>query len=184
MRKIVCIIMLFTLVFLNTISFAETELNLAAMTTEELTKLHEEISKELLFRTGLPFIFYSAQFGLHMPVEVKASPDIYTAYVPDFIGMNFANIGTYDEEDNIFYFKFGPPALSYMILNYITVDGEAIDLQDREQKKQYVVVWQSPAPNTEVKYSYLKIGDYEQTATASNVTLSGITLYLAKIENK
>lgn len=84
-------------------------------------------------------------------VQIKESPDKYTAYIKDYIGDNCASIG---------YESMGGDRNDYVGEGYIklilcTEDGHYIGVSD-ELLKDYVVVDQSLKPNTEVKFTFEK----------------------------
>ena len=84
-------------------------------------------------------------------VEIKESPDKYTAYIKDYVNRNCAVVGYQsmggDRNDYI--------GEGYIHLIMITENGEYVGVSN-EELKNYVVVAQSLAPNTEVKFTYEK----------------------------
>ena len=90
-----------------------------------------------------------------VPNDVKQSPDKYTYYVKDYTNMNLASIGYYSLGGELLD-KYGGGQIK---INYVTPQGTYIDIEDEEDKKNYVVVAQSVTPNTELKYTFEKDSD-------------------------
>ena len=88
----------------------------------------------------------------HLPVAVNPSPDKYTWYVRDYVGSNVAAVGYTslggDRRD-----KYGAGNIELVL---VTVDGTWVDPEDKSLLQKYVVIGQSPAANTEFKYTYEK----------------------------
>ena len=87
----------------------------------------------------------------HTFVQIKESPDKYTAYIKDYVSRNCATVG---------YESMGGDRNDYVGRGYIhvamiTEDGTYIGVSDEELKNYYVVA-QNLEPNTEVKYTYEK----------------------------
>lgn len=82
----------------------------------------------------------------------KASPDKYTQYVDNYVGMNAASVGntSFGGERQI---DLGAGRL---IVTYVTPDGSYAGPYDEDGLKNYVVVAQSIEPNTEVKLTFMK----------------------------
>ena len=110
-------------------------------------------------------------------VDVKQSPDKYTFYVKDYKNMNAASIGFvnllgYVVDD------YGPGVVR---LDFITPDGQYIDLENKDELKKYVVVDQTIKPNTEIKYIYDKDEDGEEYDNLTEYqTISQIDLIVKK----
>lgn len=86
----------------------------------------------------------------HTPVYVDSAPDKYTCYVEDYVGKNLASFGyTSMGGDRREY--YGKTTVEFALY---TVDGTAIDIDDEEELRKYIVVDQSPAPNTEFRLTY------------------------------
>lgn len=67
-------------------------------------------------------------------------------------------------------------------LNLVTDDGSYIDPENDDILKQYVVVSQDIAPNSEMRLTYLKKSDgTEYSNLIDSQTYKGITLYLRKL---
>ena len=87
----------------------------------------------------------------HEFVQIKESPDKYTAYIKDYVSRNCATIG---------YESLGGDRNDYVGRGYIhlvmvTESGEYPGISD-EELKNYYVVSQSLEPNTEVKFTFQK----------------------------
>lgn len=83
-------------------------------------------------------------------IEIKASPDKYTWYIKNYIGKNAASIG---------YTSMGGDRMDeygngYLKLVLQTPNGEFVDIENEDSLKEWKVIGQSLAPNTEIKYTY------------------------------
>lgn len=87
--------------------------------------------------------------------QINASPDKYTQYVADYTGRNLASCG-YTSLGGDLMDDYGA---AYVELVIMSEDGSFIDPEDRESLKNYVVVSQSIAPNTEFSLTFLKDGE-------------------------
>ena len=83
-------------------------------------------------------------------VEIKQSPDKYTWYLKQYVGMNAASVG-YESMDGFRRDAYGAGALKIV---FVADDGTYIDPGNEEQLKNYVVTGQSLDPNTEIKYTF------------------------------
>lgn len=83
-------------------------------------------------------------------VAVNQSPDKYTWYVKNYVGMNAASVG-YAAMGG---FRADAYGAGYLKVVYRTPDGSHLDSDDEEQLKGYVVTGQDLAPNTELKYTF------------------------------
>lgn len=81
---------------------------------------------------------------------IKASPDKYTWYVKDYVGMNAASIG-YTSLNGDRRDAYGAGNIKIV---YLTSDGSYVDVNDDEDLKKYVVTGQNLEPNTEIKYTF------------------------------
>ena len=88
-------------------------------------------------------------------VQIKQSPDKYTWYVKNYVGMNAASVG-YSDVDTNRYDRYGAGSVRIV---FVTEDGTYIDPEDEEQLKEYVVIDQNLEPNTEIKYTFLLDSD-------------------------
>ena len=84
--------------------------------------------------------------------SLKPSPDKYTQYVDKYVGMNAANVG-YASLGGDRMIRIGDGLLEIV---YVTADGSYVGIDDEEALKNYVIVAQSPEPNTEVKLAFEK----------------------------
>ena len=86
----------------------------------------------------------------HVPEKVNPSPDKYTWYIQDYVGRNAAGFGyTSLGGDRLEQYGHG-----YMEFCFITPDGSYLDFSDEKALSKYVVIGQSPAPNTELKLTF------------------------------
>ena len=109
--------------------------------------------------------------------EVKPSPDKYTQYVDDYTGMNANSIG-YTSLGGERLIKLGA---GHLKIDFITPDGEYIDINDEESLKQYVITGQSPAPNTEVKLVFLTNSEGQEYSNLVDYqTIENIDLVVKK----
>ena len=136
-------VLMLTLLLLFTTAYAE--IDLSGMSHEELAALRDQID-ELLGsdqNTGTA----NTTDTPHMPVAIKASPDKSTWYIQDYVGRNAAGFG---------YTSLGGDRLErygagYVQFIFMTENGAYLDFEDESLLKQYVVIGQSQAPNTELK---------------------------------
>ena len=91
-------------------------------------------------------------------VEIKTSPDKYTWYIKNYIGKNMAAIGyTSMGGDRMDSYGSG-----YIELILLTPDGEYVDIHNEDDLKNWRVIGQSLAPNTEIKYTFQVDSDGEE----------------------
>lgn len=83
-------------------------------------------------------------------VTIKTSPDKYTWYVKNYVGMNASSVG-YTALDGMRHDKYGAGVLDIVL---VTPSGEYIDPEDDAALGNYYVVGQSLEPNTELKYTF------------------------------
>ena len=81
-------------------------------------------------------------------VEIKTSPDKYTWYIKNYVGKNAASLG---------YTSMGGDRMEsygngYLRLVFQAPNGEFIDIHNEDSLKEWRVIAQSLAPNTELKY--------------------------------
>ena len=90
-------------------------------------------------------------------IVIKSAPDKYTAYIKNYVNRNCASIGYQslggDRMDQI--------GNGYLKLIMIDTEGTFFDTDD-ESLKEYSVVSQSYAPNTEIKFTYQKDSNGEE----------------------
>lgn len=85
------------------------------------------------------------------PVAIKNSPDKYTWYIKNYVGMNAASVG-YTAISGERRDSYGPGTLK---LVFKTSDGTYVDYEDDEALQGYWVIAQDYEPNTELKYTFL-----------------------------
>lgn len=91
-------------------------------------------------------------------VEIKTSPDKYTWYIKNYVGKNMASIGyTSMGGDRMDSYGSG-----YIELILLTPDGEYVDIHNEDDLKNWRVIGQSLAPNTEIKYTFQVDSDGEE----------------------
>lgn len=112
--------------------------------------------------------------------KINASPDKYTSYVKDYVGRNLAGCGYISMLGDL-RDAYGAGNLELII---ITNDGSYIDLEDEnveEILKQYTVVGQGVAPNTEIKYEFAKNSEGNEYSFTSWQNREEIELYVEKM---
>ena len=131
------------------------------------------ISEEVLGRV--------AEATAQVPTAVTPSPDKYTWYVADYVGRNLASVGyTSMGGDRMDAYGAG-----YIKLIPITVDGTYVDISDEDVLKQYVVLGQSPAANTEIEYIFEKDSKgQEYFGLINNQSLEQLDLIVARIDGR
>lgn len=108
-------------------------------------------------------------------VPITPSPDKYTHYIRNYVGKNVASFGYAsligDRRD-----KYGAGNIR---LNLVADDGVYLDPEDIDTLKQYVVVSQDIAPNTEMKLTFLKDSKgNEYSNLVDSQTYEAVTLYV------
>ena len=94
--------------------------------------------------------------------EIKTSPDKYTWYIKNYVGRNCATIG-YFTVGGFINESYGD---GYIKLIIITEDGSFVD---SDTLKDYVVIEQSVAPNTELKYVFSDNEKYSNLVVSQNI---------------
>lgn len=100
--------------------------------------------------TGTAATEQSSSASQSQTVTIKQSPDKYTWYVKNYVGMNANAIG-YTALNGQRMDQYGS---GYVKIVFVTKDGAHIKLDDEESLKQYKVSAQSVEPNTEIKYTF------------------------------
>lgn len=109
---------------------------------------------------------------------IKQSPDKYTWYMKDYVGMNAASVG-YEALDGFRHDAYGSGNIKVI---YVAPDGAYVDPGNEEQLKEYVVVGQSVDPNTEMKYEYELDDEGEEYDNLINFqTIEEIVLAVDKV---
>lgn len=111
-------------------------------------------------------------------VTIKQSPDKYTWYIKDYVGMNAGSFGytalAGDRRD-----AYGA---GNIILVFKTEDGSYVGVKDEEALKDYVVTGQDLEPNTELKYTFQTDSNGEEYDNlVDNQTYDEIVLSVAKV---
>lgn len=104
-------------------------------------------------------------------VQIKKSPDKYTHYVKNYVGMNAANVG-YMAMDGRRHDEYGNGV--HPVIVFVTPDGTHIDSSDSESKllRKYRVSNQNVAPNTKIKSTFDKDEDgteYDNLTTWNSI---------------
>lgn len=84
-------------------------------------------------------------------LTIKESPDKYTWYIKNYVGKNCASVGEYSTYSEKRLDEYGT---GYLEILFVSPDGEYIDHESNDFLKEYKVVGQSLAPNTELKLSF------------------------------
>lgn len=112
-------------------------------------------------------------------VPINPSPDKYTWYIRNYVGKNVASCGYTSLGGN----RMDEYGAGYIRLNLIADDGAYIDPEDKEQLRQYVVAGQDIAPNTEMKFVFLKDSDGEEYSNLIDTqSFEAITLYVHRLD--
>lgn len=90
--------------------------------------------------------------------SLNPSPDKYTQYVDNYVGRNAASIG-YTSLGGDRLVEIGEGLLD---ITFVTADGSYVGPDNEDDLKNYAVVAQSIAPNTEVKLEFEKDSDGEE----------------------
>ena len=108
----------------------------------------------------------------HEPVTIKESPDKYTWYIRDYVGKNLASIGKGGDER---YEGYGEGKIYF---SFTSTDGSLVSKKNLED---YIVISQSVAPNTELKYQYEKNSKGEEYSWIETQNIEKIEFKVAKI---
>lgn len=112
---------------------------------------------------------------------IQPSPDKYTRYVKNYVGMNLASAG---------YVSMGGDyrdsyAHANVKLNFVADDGSFIDPEDTEALSQYVVTGQDVAPNTEMLLTYAVDQDgVEYDNLIESQSIESISLTVSKVNQE
>lgn len=115
----------------------------------------------------------------HKPSPVNASPDKYTYYIDDYVGLNLANVG-YTSLGGDRLERYGSAVIEFCI---VTPDGTYVDIEDDDEISKYIVVGQSIAPNSELKLIYRKDSngnEYSNLIEYQNIDV--VDLYVARLD--
>ncbi len=112
-----------------------------------------------------------------LPMPAMQSDDKHIAYIANYVGKNCANIGytsiSGDRNDYL--------GDTYIHLIYVTADGSYVDVENEEELKQYVVVAQSIAPNTETKLGFALDSDGNEYSFTNWQSIEEIVLQVKKV---
>lgn len=112
-------------------------------------------------------------------VSINPSPDKYTWYIRNYVGKNVASCG-YTSLGGDRMDKYGA---GYLRFNLIADDGAYLDPEDKNQLRQYVVTGQDIAPNTEMKFVFLKDSNGEEYSSLIDTqSFESITLYVHRLD--
>lgn len=126
---------------------------------------------------GAPSATDSSPAQTQESVFIKPSPDKYTWYIKDYVGMNAASIG-YEALDGFRRDQYGNGIIKVI---YVSDDGTYVDPGNEEQLKEYVVTAQNLEPNTEMKYVYEVDSNGEEYENLINFqTIDEIVLAVSK----
>lgn len=110
--------------------------------------------------------------------EITPSPDKYTWYIKDYVGMNAASVG-YEALDGFRHDAYGDGNIKVI---FVAGDGTYIDPGNEKQLKEYVVTGQSLEPNTEMKLTYEVDSEGEEYSNLVNFqTIDEIVLSVGKV---
>ncbi len=97
-------------------------------------------------------------------VKIKQSPDKYTWYMKNYVGMNAAAVG-YTALSGQRMDRYGMGCIKIV---YVTTDGRYLDIEDDKDLKGYKVSAQSYSPNTEIKYAFYVDSDGSESDSLVN----------------
>lgn len=110
--------------------------------------------------------------------SITQSPDKYTWYIKDYVGMNAASVG-YEAIDGFRHDAYGSGNIK---LVFVAADGTYVDPGNDDQLKEYVVTGQNVEPNTEMKYEYEVDSDGEEYDNLINFqTIDEVVLSVDKV---
>lgn len=118
----------------------------------------------------------TAQEESNNMVVIKESPDKYTWYILNYVGKNASTVG-YESMGGERRDSYGDSNLKLVM---ITLDGSYVGVSD-EELKEYVVVKQDIAPNTELKYTYDIDSDGDESYYPDQKSIEEIVLQVKKI---
>lgn len=114
-------------------------------------------------------------------IPIKASPNRYTWYMRNYVGRNVASFG-YTSLGGARMDEYGAGHIKFI---FIADDGAYLDPGDFDLLKQYVVVRQDIAPNTEIRLTFMKDSrGNEYSNLVQSQTYESITLYVHKLNVK
>ena len=112
-------------------------------------------------------------------IEIKQSPDKYTWYIKNYVGKNCAAIGDWWTIGGYIHDSYGEGSIK---IHVFAEDGSFVD---SETAKEYVVVRQSIAPNTELKYTFQMNEDgTESKYFIESQNIEEIEVYVKRISER
>ena len=112
-------------------------------------------------------------------IEIKQSPDKYTWYIKNYVGKNCAAIGDWWTIGGYIHDSYGEGSIK---IHVFAEDGSIVD---SETAKEYDVVRQSIAPNTELKYTFQMNEDgTESKYFIESQNIEEIEVYVKRISER
>ena len=111
-------------------------------------------------------------------IAIHSSPDKYTWYMRNYVGKNVAAFG---------YTSLGGDRMDeygagHIKLNFVADDGAYLDPSNYDQLKQYVVIRQDIAPNTEIHLTFMRDSKgNEYSNLVQSQSYESITLYVHRL---
>lgn len=158
-----------------------TELKLTFLTDENGEEYNNLVDVQSYDEIVLSVKKVGEKDGGDMPLTaIKPSPDKYTRYMADYTGRNAANCGYTSMLGN----RIAEYGQGNIKLNILSADGSFIDIKDEEALKDYYVVSQSPSPDTEIKFRFMKDeSGKEYAALVETQSIEEADLYVTRIGN-
>ena len=113
----------------------------------------------------------------HEFVEINLSPDKYTWYLKDYYGKNLASFG----HTTMGGFRSDDYGDGYVRFSFLTPNGEFVDIQDENDLKNWRVIGQNIAPNTEIKYIFEREEDGTESTWVAYQNVEEVVLALAPV---
>lgn len=110
-------------------------------------------------------------------VTIKQSPDKYTWYMKNYVGMNAAAVG-YESLGGEIRDRYGD---GNILVVFVAEDGTYLDPQDEEIRKEYAVVGQNLEPNTKIEYTFQLDENGEEYSLVKDQNYDEIVLSVAKV---
>lgn len=162
MKKRIIALFATTIIFASSLTVSATEIDFTAMTEQEIMDIIKSANEELENRLGV-----TVTFG-HIPATINPSPDKCTWYIKDYVGLNLASFKKYNNVDRLSD-EYGDAKICF---NLVSENGEYVDVENPDELKNYVVIWQSLEPNTELKLTFAEEDDpWPETQTYEDMTL-------------
>lgn len=143
--------------------------------TTQMYRSFDEIVLYVQKRTGSTSGFYENA----ALVPINESPDEYTYYIRDYTGRNLASCGTYYNYSGVFRDDYGAGVI---VLNIISDDATYFHLDRIEQLREYVIIGQGTAPNTEVKFTFDEYIPSLWSFTGSSIQI--IDVYVKRLDEQ